>query len=505
MVISSRLKRSALGSLILAALLVVLSIQVLALRPAFAAITLPVLWTAGGLDAGSTGAGQAARIVVDTSGNVAVVSAPAFGSQLAVTSYTASGDLRWRSTISPTSGTFVGDWVAAAPNGDIVAVGHNVNASGHPIGISIVRYASDGSFLWRVDPSGALPSVGRLLVDAAGDAYLAFNALGDGQDIRLHKYGAAGDLLWAQEIGSGFLSNDIATSLALSPDETEVVLAGDVIGGALWTTALYDAATGARKWLVSAPEGTAALDTVMDNEHVYVTGRGNVGINGFLTVVAYDRLDGERLWRTDIKPADATDAAGVRMSKAPDGSLVVAGQALRGFLDWYTVSFAITGTVRWEAVRDGGLNTDEILRGVFVLADGTTVVTGRGGPALPGGFIQGVTVGYGPAGDLLWEAFSAQETVWGAALTTGDPCATGGYDALITCWQLASLPPTATPTATITPSATPTATATPSPTPTGTATPSPTPVALPTNTPTPTATGTLGRAISILIPWMAAP
>ena len=79
---------------------------------------------------------------------------------------------------------------------------------------------------------------------------------------------------------------------------------------------------------------------------------------------------------------------------APDGSLVATGQALRGFLDWYTVGFDTTGVVRWEAVRDGGLNTDEIPAGVLVLPDGTSVVTGKGGPNLPGGFIPGVTAGY---------------------------------------------------------------------------------------------------------------
>ena len=112
------------------------------------------------------------------------------------------------------------------------------------------------------------------------------------------------------------------------------------------------------------------------------------------------------------------------------------GQTSRGFLDWYTVAFETTGAVRWEAVRDGGLNTDEIPRGVLVLADGTTVVTGRGGPNLPGGYIPGVTAGYSPNGTLLWEAFSAMETVWATALPNGDVCATGGYDALITCWRV---------------------------------------------------------------------
>lgn len=255
----------------------------------------------------------------------------------------------------------------------------------------------------------------------------------------MHKYSASGVLLWSQVIATGALANDIATSLVLSPDETDVVVTGDISGGAAWITAAYNAATGARKWLVTAPEGTAALDVAVDARQVYVTGQGSVGINGFLTVVAYDRANGARLWRTDRKPADAASAAGLRMDLAPDGSLVVAGQASRGFLDWYTVAFDTSGSVRWEAVRDGGLNTDEIPRGVLVLTDGTTVVTGPGGPNLPGGYIQGVTAGYDPNGTLLWEAFARMATVWVVSLPNDDVCATGGYDALITCWRVAGV------------------------------------------------------------------
>ncbi len=294
----------------------------------------------------------------------------------------------------------------AAPNRDLVAVGHNVTSRGNPIALTLVRYASDGTLLWRDDLAVTRPSVARLLVDAGGNAYLAFSSVGDGQDIHVHKYSPTGVLSWSQVVSTGSFANDIATSLALSPDETDVVVTGDVAGGAEWITAAFNATTGARRWLAAASEGTAARDVVVDASRVYVTGQGNVGISAFLTVVAYDRATGARLWRTDRKPADATGAAGLRMDLAPNGSLVVTGQASRGFLDWYTVALQATGVVRWEAVRDGGLNTDEIPRGVLVLADGTTVVTGRGGPNLPGGFIPGVTAGYSANGTLRWEAFS---------------------------------------------------------------------------------------------------
>jgi chitodextrinase len=418
-----------------------------------AATTLPVLWTAGGLSAGIDSAGQAARIAADPEGNVAIVSGPGYGSLLVVTSYTPDGELRWERTVSPNVGTFLGDWVAAAPNGDFVAVGHNVTSSGSPIGLTVVRYASDGTLLFRLDLTRLGPAVGRLLVDAAGDAYLAFNSVGDGQDIQLHKYSRSGALIWARVIATGSLANDIATSLALSPDGTDVVLTGNTRGGATWITAAYDTATGTRRWLVTAPEGIAARDLVVDGAAVYVTGQGNVGIDAFLTVVAYDRATGARLWRTDKKPPDSFGAAGLRMDMAPDGSLVVAGQAIRGFLDWYTVAFETTGAVRWEAVRDGGLNTNEIPRAVLVMPDGTTVVTGPGGPNLPGGFIPGVTAGYGPNGTLLWEAFSLLATEWATALPNGlDVCATGGYDAMVNCWRVSDVavnqPPAAVMTAT---------------------------------------------------------
>ena len=188
------------------------------------------------------------------------------------------------------------------------------------------------------------------------------------------------------------------------------------------------------------------------------------------------------------------------MALAPDGSLVVAGQALRGFLDWYTVSFTTAGAVRWEAVRDGGLNTDEIPAGVLVLPDGVTVVTGRGGPNLPGGYIPGVTVGYSPSGALLWEAFSTLATVWATALPNGDVCATGGYDALITCWRPAG-GAVSTPTATLPgPTNTPTLTPLP-PTPTSTALPpTPTTTSAPLAAPSSLAASALNKS-QIKLTW----
>ena len=264
-----------------------------------AAATLPVTWTAGGLSAGTFSAGQSARMAVDPLGNVGIVSGPSNGADLAITSYTPNGGFRWRSAVSPSIGTFTGDWVAAAPDGDFVAAGHNVTSRGNPIAITIVRISTDGTLLWRRDLTGMFPGVGRLIVDSAGNAYLAFNSLGDGQDIQLHKYSRSGQLLWAQAINTGFMANDIATSIALSPDEADVVLTGSISGGATWITAAHNATTGVRRWLVTAAEGLGAMDVVIDAARAYVVGQGATGggtpqLAYRLTVIAYDRFTGAR-------------------------------------------------------------------------------------------------------------------------------------------------------------------------------------------------------------------
>ena len=259
--------------------------------------------------------------------------------------------------------------MAAASNGDILAVGHNVTSSGSPIAITLVRYASDGA-LRRVDLARTLPAVGRLLVDSAGNAYLAFNSAGDGQDIQA-QVRSAGALLWSQMLATGFMANDVATSLALSPDETDVVLTGNIVGGATWITATYNAATGARRWLVTAAEGITTRDVVVDSTRVYVTGRARpaparrrsrIGSPWSPTTVQRVRASGAGTRPADAAAQPACGPARAGRERGRDGT--------RGprVLDWYTVVLEKSGTVRWQAVRDGGLNTDEIPRAVLALA-----------------------------------------------------------------------------------------------------------------------------------------
>ena len=126
------------------------------------------------------------------------------------------------------------------------------------------------------------------------------------------------------------------------------------------------------------------------------------------------------------------------MAMAPDGSLVVTGQASLGFLDWYTVAFETTGAVRWEAVRDGGLNTDEIPAAVFVLPDGNRCGHWARWPKSSRRVHPGCDGGVFPCRHSVVGGLLSCKQSGLRPFPSGDVCATGGYDALITCWDVSS-------------------------------------------------------------------
>lgn len=411
-----------------AALLVGLMVALASGPSAFAATTVPIAWEAGGLNAGTGSAGEARRVATDANGNVTVLSGGSPSGLATVTSYTSAGVQRWRRTIAPASGHYVGRSIEVAPDGDVVVALTNMpnSSSTVALGAVVVRYSSTGVEEWRAVHAGSFVDYARMVLDSAGNAYVVYSF--NGTSVR--KYGPTGALLWESAGNLGAT----ASSITLSPDQGSVYATSTTASN--WIVIARDASTGAIRWSVNLPVGVAARDVVADGSKVYVAGIGNVGTAQYLTVSAFDRTTGAQLWRTDERPAGATAAQGLWMDLTPAGDVVVAGVALFGFLDWYVASFDTSGAVRWEAVRDGGLNTDEVPAAIQALSDGSVVVTGVGGPALPGGFIQGVTGGYSSTGELVWEGFSDYAQRWLTQLPNGLVCTVGGIDGYISCFDL---------------------------------------------------------------------
>ena len=167
-----------------------------------AATLLSELWTAGGLSAGTDSAGQAARIAADASGNLAIVSGPSGGRISAVTSYTADG-------------TSAG----AVRHADVGHVRRRLGGCcfqrrfrrdraqpglhGGPIANTMLRYDSNGTLLWRVDFPRHLPRGRAARCRCAGNAYLAWNAVGSG--LFVQKYSPAGSAVVPGRLDGGRL------------------------------------------------------------------------------------------------------------------------------------------------------------------------------------------------------------------------------------------------------------------------------------------------------------
>lgn len=397
---------------------------------AAAQTTLPVLWTVS-----NPGASNGVRLAADTEGNVAVVSG---NPNLWVTSYTASGVFRWSRVIPLGPGTLVADWVAAAPNNDFVVAGRRVSSHGQSYEAIVARYSNDGTLLWRQDiPTyGGLYGcvVGRLIVDAAGSTYLVGSFVGPNVDATILKFNPTGTLLWSRK------DLTIANSVSVSPDGGDVFVTGFIPGSFSQQTAAHDAATGTPKWFVDSAESGGGKDLVVDDNRVYVTGMGvtgagTPGIAYHLTVIAYNRVTGARLWRTDSRPT-AGLAAGLRIALTADNGLVAAGQAsASSYLNWWIVAMDRSGRLRWQATRDRAVTGDEIPASLFVLRDGTTVVSGAGGPNIGSSYLQGVVAGYSRTGTPLWEGFAAAPLFWAIPLPNGVVVGTGGSNVLTTAWR----------------------------------------------------------------------
>ncbi len=233
----------------------------------------------------------------------------------------------------------------------------------------------------------------------------------------------------------------IANSAAMSPDGADLIVTGFVPGTFSVRTAAHDAATGAQKWFVNSADAGGGRDVVVDDTRVYVTGQGVTGagtpaIAYHLTVIAYNRATGARLCARTRATA-SSNAAGYRVALVPDGSLVAAGTtSASSYLDWWIVAMDRNGILRWQATRDRATTGDEFPNSLFVLGDGTTIVSGVGGPNPGGVYLQGVTAGYSPAGTELWEGFAAAPLSWAIPLRTRAVVATGGLDGLTTAWLL---------------------------------------------------------------------
>jgi hypothetical protein len=185
--------------------------------------------------------------------------------------------------------------VAVTANGDVIAVGGTTNGASGPDVTVVKLAASDGSVLWRADPSGSTTNaseyVERVVLDASGNVYAAgrMSTSGWSRVTGINLANADGALVWRAELCCGVSDTGAALSVALTGDN------GVIAGGhskrqdldSPFTVARFDATTGSIDWRVvlAGTTGYGRANAVAVDE------RGDVWAAGQMEVTSQGKTD----------------------------------------------------------------------------------------------------------------------------------------------------------------------------------------------------------------------
>ena len=219
--------------------------------------------------------------------------------------------------------------------------------------------------------------------------FITGSSFGAGADFATLAYDAStGEELWVSRYDGPSDSSDTANALDVSPDGSAVFVTGwSTPANNDYATVAYDASSGTKLWarLYDGPgnSGDQARDVGVspDGSTVFVTGgsAGTTTSTDFATI-AYDASSGSRRWlrRFDGTPHEGDEATALGVS--PNGSKVfVTGFSYEGGSpDYATVAYdAVEGTRLWAKRHNDPGGFAEALA---VSPNGSAVfVTGEGG------------------------------------------------------------------------------------------------------------------------------
>ena len=217
-----------------------------------------------------------------------------------------------------------------------------------------------------------------------------------------------GSQQWVKRYNGPANLDDYGGALGVSPDGSTVFVAGTSNvseGSSDYTTAAYDASTGATLWVKrytgprNSVDNAVALGVSPDGSRVFVTGSSlESGGSSDYATVAYDALSGDELWVKRYNGAANLNDFAIALEVNPDGSGVfVAGRSSSTTDDDYaTVAYdAITGARLWAKRYHGRAGGSDSANALGVSADGSQV------------FVTGTSVGSGNFTDYATVAYDA--------------------------------------------------------------------------------------------------
>jgi hypothetical protein len=361
------------------------------------------------------------RHALDAAGNLLVVGDTVVGDIIQVRKYTPLGQLVWSRIYDPPE-RVVSYWIATDLDGNAWITAARITGSQNSrVGFLVLKYDSLGNLVFVDATNGGLAV--RVVTDSGGNAYVIGNGWFAGtlaDNYMVVKYAPDGRRLW-----TGFLENGSTTflagprSLALSPDETRLAVAG---GGfsATWhalSVAMFDTGSGQRLWNYVDTNKYGAQDVAFspDGASVYV-GNTEIGLTNTMALHKFG-VAGNRIFSRSYTQGIALS----RIAVDHTGNVVAIGTASAlpgsGYVDWMTIKTDAAGGLLWARRYDATRVNNEVPEWVTVDSADAVYVAGMGGPGPNTGnvsFLKPVTLKYNAAGAPIWVTFvggNAQVTV----------------------------------------------------------------------------------------------
>ena len=256
--------------------------------------------------------------------------------------------------------------IVVSPNGSRVFVTGESQGTTSGFDYATIAYdASTGAQLWvkRYNGPGNGDDAATSLAVSPDSARVFVtgwsNGTTSGTDYATIAYDEnTGVRVWTKRYNGPGDAGDLAVQLSVAGDGTEVFVTGTSEGtstGHDYATVAYRASTGEVRWVAryngaaNLNETATSLAVSPDGSRVIVTGESvGVGTGDDYATVAYDAVTGAKLWSRRYNPPANGDDVAFSIAISPDGSAVyVTGESGSPTVDDYaTVAYeTVTGTM----------------------------------------------------------------------------------------------------------------------------------------------------------------
>ncbi|MEK7474001.1 MAG: hypothetical protein AAB152_00065 [Candidatus Coatesbacteria bacterium] len=318
------------------------------------------------------------------------------GGSMLVRKYDPSGNLLLNlSYNSPANSNEAAFGVASDPSGNIIAAGWEIRSDlGQGDNWLVRKYNAAGTLLWSRSwngPGNTDDEALAVTADAAGNIYVVgYLALGPNNlEWLVAKYDAAGTVVWSRTYRGPIAEGHTASEVALDTSGNVIVVGSEVVDLSSqlrnWRIHKYDAA-GNLLWSRTVGSPASMSDdrptgVVTDaSQNIYVGGwlnRSDLGQSANWQIMKYD-ASGALVWtRAYNGPASGTDVC-TRLALDSQGELVASGydtQAGQGN-NWRVCAYDTDGTVLWTYTYNGVSNAEDQAQSVAAAPDGSLYVVG---------------------------------------------------------------------------------------------------------------------------------